>query len=285
MKYNSILIRFSEIGLKSRPVKRRFIKKLMNNIRSGLKLECIEAKVQKRKERIIVETDQIKKACELLKHVFGVVSFSPCIRLTLNELNSFVKKHAEELVAGETFAVRVRRVGKHRFTSQELASKLGDIIVKKIKKKVDLSHPESELFVEVRQNDVYVFTEKTHGPGGMPLGSQGKVVCYVSDNYGIVATWLMMKRGCYPIVCYTVPVDILDKWSYGIKLKKIKVEKLENVKEIAKRMNIPAVLADNLEKNGIKKLQEMNKMFKLIFHPIIGFKKQEIQEFYKKIKQ
>ena len=56
------------------------------------------------------------------------------------------------------------------------------------------------LGVEVRDNEAFVFSEIIKGVGGMPLGTQDRVICLLSgDIDSAVAGWLVMKRGC-PLV-------------------------------------------------------------------------------------
>ena len=62
--------------------------------------------------------------------------------------------------------------------------------------KVDLTDPDVVFYVEVRENRAFVFGEYIRCHAGLPVGSQGKVVAEVGDERGMVAAWLMMKRGC-----------------------------------------------------------------------------------------
>src|SRR2546425_251717 len=53
-----------------------------------------------------------------------------------------------------------------------------------------------EVDAEVRENRAYVFAEVVEGPGGLPMGSQGRGLALVDSEAGIVSAWLAMKRGC-----------------------------------------------------------------------------------------
>lgn len=277
MQYNTIIVRYSEIFLKSDFVRNQLQKKLAENIKNGMKREEIGAKVTRQRGRIFIETEQLEEITRLLKHVFGIVSFSPAVKLDLKYLEEFVKKNAKKSVKGQTFCVRVKRTGKHDFTSPQLEAKLGEIVINETGKKVKLKNPDGVLFVEVRDQDTYVFMEKIAGSGGMPLGSQGKVNCYVDSREALVACWLMMKRGCVPNVYHisSISVDVLGNWSYGSRLKKIKVSNVDEVDS-----DLPLVVGDNLEKDGIKKY---DKKFETVLTPVIAFKEEEINEFWQKI--
>ncbi|MCI4317504.1 MAG: THUMP domain-containing protein, partial [Thermoplasmata archaeon] len=103
------------------------------------------------------------------------------------------------LQPGTSFAVRARRTGQHAFTSQELARDLGsDILTKWADRglRVDLEHPDVEVFVEVRGPKSYIYFGRHAGPGGLPLGVAGRVVALVDGPRGALGAYMMMKRGC-----------------------------------------------------------------------------------------
>jgi thiamine biosynthesis protein ThiI len=276
---DTIIVRYSEIFLKSDFVRKRLQKKLVENIQSGLNKNRIKAKITRERGRIFIENPS-KDCLNLLKHVFGIVSFSIALKMDLNELEGFIKMEGKELINEGSFAVRVQRSGEHDFTSQELAARLGEIIIEETNKKVDLTKPKNELYVEVRGEEAYVFTEKIDGPGGMPIGSQGKVNCFIDSNESLVSCWLMMKRGCIPCVYYTTPETIksLEKWCYGIKIEKNLVKNLSEVKN-----DLPLVIGITLSKGGLKEVKKLQKRFKTVLTPSIAFKEEEIDKYLEKI--
>lgn len=57
--------------------------------------------------------------------------------------------------------------------------------------------PDIKLYVEICEKEVFLYTEKCEGLGGLPVGSSGKVVSLISGGIDSpVASFLMMKRGC-----------------------------------------------------------------------------------------
>jgi thiamine biosynthesis protein ThiI len=153
-------------------------------------------------------TDTVDPATDAAADAFGVRSASPALVVPPEEsaivdaLARTARENADE--AGDTFAVDARRAGNpeaHPFTSKDLEreggaavfAELGDV-------EVDLDDPETTFYVECREDEAFVFTEKRPGPGGLPLGSQAKVVALVSGGIDSpVAAWEVMKRGA-PIV-------------------------------------------------------------------------------------
>ncbi|GAB4316052.1 MAG: tRNA 4-thiouridine(8) synthase ThiI [Methanobacteriaceae archaeon] len=195
-----IIIRYGELGIKSPRVRRRFEKKLISNIKN-----VVEGNISYKEGRLFLNPEDYDNALEKLKKIPGIVSFSPVIETQTNHnsIEIAVKNYIDNLISKEifspdkSFAVRCKRVGSHEFTSQELAGFCGSVIVNNIGAPVNLSNPDFELFIEVRNDKTYIFHEKIIGIGGLPLGTQGRVISLVSGGIDSpVATFLMMKRGC-----------------------------------------------------------------------------------------
>ena len=193
------LVRYSEIALKSEPVRRRWEDVLVSNIQKVLP----GVKVSKERGRIWLDGPVDP---EKLRKVFGIVSFSEVEHCKLEELNSYILDFCirSGLEKAKTFALRLRRVGNHPFKSQEKTIELADLILARFKNLgVDLDEPEATVYVEIRDDDVYLYRNAVKGPGGIPLGVEGKLVALFSGGIDSpVAAWMMMKRGCKIIPVY-----------------------------------------------------------------------------------
>ena len=198
--HKPILVRYGEIGVKSPVVRKRFEKKLISNIK-----KLIKCKITINQGRIFLFPEDHDEALKSLKKIFGVVSFSPTIstETDFDSVKEAVQGYIKELMdKGEfnpekPFAVKCRRVGTHDFSSREMAGFCGAAVIEITNAPVDLSNPEFKLFIEVREKKTYIFHEKIKGPGGLPIGTQGRMVALVSGGIDSpVATYLMMKRGC-----------------------------------------------------------------------------------------
>jgi thiamine biosynthesis protein ThiI len=78
-----------------------------------------------------------------------------------------------------------------------MAAYCGSVVYGVTESEVDLSNPDFELFVEVRDDKTYIFHQKIPGLGGLPIGTQGRVIILISSGIDSpAATFLMMKRGC-----------------------------------------------------------------------------------------
>jgi thiamine biosynthesis protein ThiI len=86
--------------------------------------------------------------------------------------------------------------------------------------KVDVHNPDKEIFVEIRDSTAYVFSDYLPGPGGLPMGSQGRVLVVLEEEKDAVAAWLIMKRGCKAIAVGkegSAPVEVLRMWDPSMK--------------------------------------------------------------------
>ncbi|MDR0767269.1 MAG: tRNA 4-thiouridine(8) synthase ThiI [Methanosarcinales archaeon] len=199
-----VIVRYGELSLKSKGVREQYEQILKNNIQQMLEYHGISfSKIQRDFGRIFIHSDD-PAAAEKAALVFGVVSVSPAYSCSSKpaEITALCAEIGNEMIQdGETFAVRARRSGNHFFTSTEIAKQCGDAIWNKLAEAgktpaVDLTDPDKEVFIEVRQSGSYVYSETIKGPGGFPTGTQGKMVVLLSGGIDSpVAAWLMMKRG------------------------------------------------------------------------------------------
>ena len=198
-----LLVRYSEIGLKSAPVRRRFENQLKDNMLSMLMEDGVEVLVTKNGARYYVEATEPDAAVASLRRVFGVGSISVAEECDSSRMEDICSKAAEysrsRISAGQSFAVKARREGSQGYTSMDVGREAGSAIFIANEDRgvrVDLTDPDVVFYVEVRENRAFVFGEYIRCHAGLPVGSQGKVIAEVGDERGMVAAWLMMKRGC-----------------------------------------------------------------------------------------
>lgn len=198
-----ILLRFGELWLKSAEVQRRFKDRLLTNIGEMLRKRGIPARISASRDRILLEVydADLSAVSGILSRTFGIVSFSPAERLDakLQAISDAVLGLAKKTIKpGGTFAIRCQRSGNHDFTSSGIERECGARVVAALGNKVNLTSPDRTVYVDVRDNDAYVFSEKVPAPGGLPLGVEGRLVQIFGRDLkrDIVASYIMMKRGC-----------------------------------------------------------------------------------------
>ena len=239
MNHDLIIARYGEIGLKSPKIRSRFERKLVKNIKA-----TFECDVNRNQGRIYIFPKDFDEGIEKLNRVFGVVSYSPATSTNTDyaDIDETLTRYASDLVdegildENTKFAIKCRRVGTHDFTSQEMAAHCGGVVRNVVMAPVDLTNPDLTIFVEIRENDAYIYHEKIRGPGGLPLGTQGKVIVLLSSGIDSpVAAYMMMKRGCEVVAlhCNNDPfsgpkvtenfnllVDRLNIYARGVPIKK-----------------------------------------------------------------
>jgi tRNA uracil 4-sulfurtransferase len=199
-KIDSILVRYGEIGIKSDRVRSRYESALVKNIEKALNFcEIPYDAIVRDFGRIFVKTQELT-AAQIIARVFGVVSVSPVQTnaATLEAIKDAALRIVPPLLThGKSFAIRSRRTGIHDYSSKDIGFVVGGAIEQATAAPVNLTTPDVELFVEVRAERAYTYTEVINGVGGLPLGTQGSVIVLLSGGIDSpVAAWLMMKRGC-----------------------------------------------------------------------------------------
>jgi len=82
--------------------------------------------------------------------------------------------------------------------SQRVAQELGEFVMKKMKKKVDLVNFDLNIFVDIVDNFVFLYFEKIECRGGLPVGVSEPLLCLLSGGIDSpVAANLMQKRGAH----------------------------------------------------------------------------------------
>jgi thiamine biosynthesis protein ThiI len=200
----SLVVHYAEIGTKGN--NRGFFENQLERNLSE-KLEPLgRFKVDLVDQRLLVTNDDpsaLEGAMSVLKEVFGVAWLAKVVECPL-DYESVKLAAAREMSAMKetsnpsTFRVTSKRSNKtYELSSQEMAIKLGEDLVKETGLGVDLSHPQATLFVDILSDRILLHTAKERGPGGLPVGVTGKVVHLLSGGIDSpVAAWLMMKRGC-----------------------------------------------------------------------------------------
>ena len=282
-----LLVRFGELALRSRFVRRQLRDRLVANIQDLFAAEGVECITEADEARVYVHANDLERARGILGRVFGVVSFSPAteVHADLDSLRKVVlSEAARSLSPGQSFALRVRRVGTHSFTSQDLANELGDDIRRAhAEVRVNLRHPDVEIHIEVRRNRAFVFREIWPGPGGLPLGSQGRALAVVEDDAGLVAAWMGMKRGCRVSVATSDREDLVEplrRWD--VRLKVLGLAGNGKIDELVRMARAEAVFLGT--RWGAFDPERRRSLVVPIFEPVIAFGDDEIERMAARIR-
>ena len=202
--FTAFLIKYAEIGVKG---KNRYLfeEALARQVKHALRRCEGEFKVTWRDGRIYVDAlteFDYEETIDNLKTVFGVSSICPVVRREdegfeklAQELVDYVDKVYED--KNLTFKVQARRARKnYPMNSMELNMELGSAVLDAFPEmKVDVHQPQVMLHVEIREK-IYLYSVEIPGPGGMPVGSNGKAMLLLSGGIDSpVAGYMIAKRG------------------------------------------------------------------------------------------
>jgi thiamine biosynthesis protein ThiI len=207
------LVRYGEIGIKSGEVRSKMLHRLAENVGAILADRGLDGEVETRWERILLRGDDVDALARAASDAFGVVSTRPAVTVAPDA--EAIEEAAVGLAAdhptGATFAVRAHRTGPtdaHPFTSQGIERTVGGAVDAAVDGSVDLDAPDVTYRLEVREQEAFVSAVEYDGPGGLPAGTQGKVVVLFSGGIDSpVAAWELLKRGLEPVPVY---VDLGD---------------------------------------------------------------------------
>ena len=206
MNFRAFLIKYAEIGIKG---KNRYLFEdaLMKQIRRALRRIEGNFKVTKEDGRIYVmaEDDDFDEedVYSALQHVFGIQGICPMLQVEdegWEKLCETVVSYMKETYGEEenySFKVQARRARKnYPLNSNEICYKMGEVILKEVPNvHVDVHKPDVMLHIEIRQK-INIYSKTVKGPGGMPIGTNGKAMLLLSGGIDSpVAGYMIAKRG------------------------------------------------------------------------------------------
>ena len=202
--FTTFLIKYAEIGVKGKN-KYLFEEALAQQVKYALKRCEGESKVTRTEGRIYVHAlseFDYDETVDNLKTVFGVSAICPVVAVSdegFDELAKTVVDYVDKVYPDKnmTFKVQARRARKnYPLNSMELNMELGAAVLDAYPEmRVDVHSPQMRLYVEIRER-IYIYSIEIPGPGGMPVGSNGKAMLLLSGGIDSpVAGYMIAKRG------------------------------------------------------------------------------------------
>jgi thiamine biosynthesis protein ThiI len=191
------LLKFGEIVLKGRN-RVLFYAQLRRNVQRLLRdLGPLELR-QRGGVLAVLSPAPVDELADRARDVLGVALLHPA--MVLDKTPEAACRAAVDLLRdrpGRTFAIRARRRDKtFELTSHELAAIVGRAVQDELGLGVDLSHPDVEVYLEVDKRELFAFSVRIPGRGGLPVGVSGRAMCLLSGGIDSpVAAYRSMKRG------------------------------------------------------------------------------------------
>lgn len=212
-----IVVHYHEIALKgkNRPM---FVRRLGDNLRAataGLGIKEVR-RLTGRLVLMLKPTAALEEICQQVANVPGVANFAVGYRTPLQL--EILKDAILEAIAGRTFGtfrVQTKRGFKaFPLTSPEINSDVGHYLQQHIDAAVDLETPEFTVSIEILPHEAIFYFDRQDGPGGLPVGVSGAVVCLLSGGIDSpVAAYRMLKRGCTAVFVHFHSYPILSRVS------------------------------------------------------------------------
>jgi thiamine biosynthesis protein ThiI len=213
----SVIAHHQEIALKgkNRPW---FLHRLVRNLRDVLAdLSVRDIRTPMGRIDIVFDRDEDwPEMRERLTRVFGLANFSlarraPC---DVDAIGDGILQHLPQEPV-ESFRIAVRRADK-RFPllSPEIERVIGRRVQEARGWTVNLTRPALVIWVEIVPGQVFYHFGKLPGPGGLPVGTSGRVAVLLSGGIDSpVAAWRLMRRGCHATLIHFHSYPFLSRTS------------------------------------------------------------------------
>lgn len=196
------ILRYGELGLKSKVVRRQFQRALSNNMENlaiNSQISLIQTRI---KSMEAVTSDSTPEDVEnLLCHILGLVAIDPA-RVISDAIDPYevarLILESDELRGQKrTFGVRTKRIGANaNYSSQEYSKEIGSCMCEQDESlSVNLTNPDIWVRLILEPDRVWQLGERIVTAGGLPPGVQGDVLCRVTDEESLLSTFLIMRRG------------------------------------------------------------------------------------------
>ncbi|MGN1315268.1 MAG: tRNA uracil 4-sulfurtransferase ThiI [Lachnospiraceae bacterium] len=202
--FTAFLIKYAEIGVKG---KNRYLFEdaLVQQMKYALKRCEGEFRIRKAQGRIYVDAVgdfDFEETVENLQTVFGICGICPVVYVEdegFEKLSETIIDYMNQVYPdkNKTFKVVARRARKnYPLDTMELNREIGGILLDTFPQlRVDVHNPQINLYVEIREK-IYIYSQIIPGPGGMPVGTNGKAMLLLSGGIDSpVAGYMISKRG------------------------------------------------------------------------------------------
>lgn len=237
MNWDTLVIRYGEMSTKGNN-KSDFEKALIRTLEG--KLEAYpDLGYSRISGRVLVHlgdkvSAQVAQMTDTVSRIFGIRSVSPALSvpLSLEAIMTAAKKLAHEHLNDhpdiKSFKAEVVRANKgFPGTSMEIAREVGHQLGEMFPSlSVDVHRPDMTVWIEIRERAAYVYVNRVAGPGGLPMGTSGRVGLLLSGGIDSpVAGWYAMRRG--------VTVDAVHFHSFPFTSERAQAKVEQLVSELA----------------------------------------------------
>jgi thiamine biosynthesis protein ThiI len=202
----------AEITIKSRPVRKRFTKILETNIKNVLRRVDEQVTTQMNWDNIEVNTknnspENRALLVDALACIPGVPMFLEVQQTDFTDVEDIFQKtlavHAKT-IENKSFCVRAKRTGNHDFNSMKVEQYVGGGLNQHVETaKVKLTKPDVIVYLEIKNDKLFIVTQRHKGLGGFPIATQEDVLSLMSGGFDSgVSSYQMIKKGARTHYCF-----------------------------------------------------------------------------------
>lgn len=201
---------FPEITIKSQSVRLRFIKILTGNIRNVLKQYDDQLAVVRHWDHIEVrakeesQREEIRDALTCIPGIHHILDVEDHAYTDVHDIFEQTLALYRPQLEGKSFCARVKRRGKHDFSSQDVERYVGGGLNQHIDSaNVNLTTPQVTVHLEIEQDRLLLIKGRYEGIGGFPIGTQEDVLSLISGGFDSgVSSYMLIRRGCRVHYCF-----------------------------------------------------------------------------------
>lgn len=201
---------FPEIMIKSESVRKRFVKILTGNIRNVLNKYDDGVAVVKHWDYIEVRSKNEENRAiliDVLGRIPGIHHFLEVDEKPFTDMHDIFEQTLADVGASlenKTFCVRVKRKGKHEFSSLDVERYVGGGLNQAIETaKVKLSNPDVTVRIDIENDHMMLIKARHEGIGGYPIGTQEDVLSLISGGFDSgVSSYMFIRRGSRVHYCF-----------------------------------------------------------------------------------
>ncbi|MBE2896527.1 tRNA 4-thiouridine(8) synthase ThiI [Pasteurellaceae bacterium HPA106] len=201
---------FPEVMVKSDSVRKRFIKILAGNIRNILNKQDDTVAVVHHWDYIEVRSKDVSKRDLLLDFLQRTPGIHHILEVegipftSMHDIFEYTLKNTREQLENRTFCVRVKRKGKHDFSSLDLERYVGGGLNQHIETaKVRLKNPDVTVNITIEDDQMLLIKNRFEGIGGYPVGTQEDVLSLISGGFDSgVSSYMFIRRGSKVHYCF-----------------------------------------------------------------------------------
>ena len=217
MSQNSWILRFGELGLKSKSVRGSFQRLLRKNMFELAKNKGITLFHEViRNQDHVTSPDPVEDVERILSSILGVVAIDRIEKLDCGILPDEVAKaiidNSSNFGQKRTFGVRVKRIAKSgNISSKEYEFGIGSEMIRLDPSlSVNLSDPDEWIKLVVEENHILQIKYRIETCSGLPPGAQGDVLIQLNSERRMLEGFLIMRRGVRLIPVLDSKMEFID---------------------------------------------------------------------------